>query len=196
MFQRFLEERKENPMDPEIRFFDESIIAKTNRSKRTKLAKKTIPTPFLDDEANNVTKTFTPPPPSNLGLPDNNTTYQYGTFPALDDSLFGRVRPTTIWRQEQSFHSLRQSVRFKAMKLSKAQETQRDIMKKAIKPISADRVAAAARRSVKDLDSALSSLSSQVGFMKTPRTIRDGKIRQEGNKLDEETERSEDSGDF
>ena len=52
MFQRFLEERNEAPEDPEIRFFDESIIAKHNRSKATTLTtggkKKT---PFLDDES-------------------------------------------------------------------------------------------------------------------------------------------------
>ena len=49
LFQRFLEERKENPDLPEIRFFDESITAKRNRSKRETLAKggKKKPTPFL-----------------------------------------------------------------------------------------------------------------------------------------------------
>jgi hypothetical protein len=52
MFQRFLEERQDNPEDPETRFFDESIIAKQNRSKKTTLAKGgKRPTPFLDDES-------------------------------------------------------------------------------------------------------------------------------------------------
>jgi hypothetical protein len=52
MFQRFLEERKENPDDPEILFFDESIIAKQNRSKTTTLTtggkKRTV---FLENES-------------------------------------------------------------------------------------------------------------------------------------------------
>ncbi|CAN0279696.1 unnamed protein product, partial [Phaeothamnion confervicola] len=33
MFERFLEERVAHPRQPEIRFFDESILAKLNRSK-------------------------------------------------------------------------------------------------------------------------------------------------------------------
>jgi len=53
MFDRFLEERRENQDDPEVKFFDESISAKINRSKKTALAnigrhaKKA--TPFLED---------------------------------------------------------------------------------------------------------------------------------------------------
>jgi hypothetical protein len=57
MFQTFLEERQDNPGQPELRFFDESIIAKRNRSKRANLkngGKKA--TPFLDDESGKVSK--------------------------------------------------------------------------------------------------------------------------------------------
>lgn len=55
MFQRFLEERMDNPDHPEIRFFDESILAKLNRSKVKKMAKGgKLPTPFLDDESGKV----------------------------------------------------------------------------------------------------------------------------------------------
>ena len=181
MFQRFLEERQENPMDPEIRFFDESIIAKLNRSAKAKVSKK-FTTPFLDDKTNDINKTFISTPPSNLGIPDNDTVYQYGTFPSLDKSLFGRIRPATVWRQEQSFDSLRQSSRPK--KLSKAQKTQRDIMKEAMKPMSSDRGAV-----VKDLDSALSILSSRVGFMNTHKHRR-------GDKKTEEMESSKGSKVF
>jgi dDENN domain len=35
MFDRFIVERRENPFDPEVKFFDESIAAKIKRSKRT-----------------------------------------------------------------------------------------------------------------------------------------------------------------
>lgn len=170
MFQRFLEEREENPMDPQIRFFDESIIAKLNRSKKTTLANggKKVPTPFIDDESETVTKTFTPPPPSNLGLPDNESTYQYGTFPELDLSLFGRPRPATVWRQERSFN--RSSMRFKSFKLSKAQKTQRDVMKKAVmKPDVTKRITDATRQSVTTLEGALTSITPKLGFM-SPRS--------------------------
>ena len=55
MFQRFLEERMENPGQTEIRFFDEAIVAKLNRSKVKKMAKGgKVPTPFLDDDSGKV----------------------------------------------------------------------------------------------------------------------------------------------
>lgn len=55
IFQRFLEERMDNPDHHEIRFFDESILAKLNRSKRSTMAKGgPLPTPFLEDESNKV----------------------------------------------------------------------------------------------------------------------------------------------
>ena len=50
MFQRFLEERQENPDDSELRFFDESIVAKKNRSKKSTLQTGKKPTPFLDSD--------------------------------------------------------------------------------------------------------------------------------------------------
>ena len=61
MFQRFLEQRKDNPDSPELRFFDEAIIAKNNRSKKANLSmsgKK--PTPFLDDESGEVSQASVP----------------------------------------------------------------------------------------------------------------------------------------
>lgn len=50
MFQRFLEERSENPNDAEVLFFDESIVAKNNRSMKRTITKggKQV-TPFLSD---------------------------------------------------------------------------------------------------------------------------------------------------
>ena len=55
MFQRFLEERKDNPDHPEMRFFDESIVAKNNRSKKYVLSKGgKQPTPFLDNVSDKV----------------------------------------------------------------------------------------------------------------------------------------------
>lgn len=52
MFQRFLEEKYESPNDAEILFFDESIVAKNNRSMKQTLTKGgKIETPFLSDKS-------------------------------------------------------------------------------------------------------------------------------------------------
>jgi hypothetical protein len=194
MFQRFLEERKDNPMDPEFRFFDESIIAKINRSKKAKLAQggKKLSTPFLDDEGQKIIKTFTPPPPSNLGLPDNETTYQYGTFPTLDYSLFGRIRPTAVWHRQVSNRRL-SSLRSNSLKLAKVQKTQRDIMKKAVMKSGVShlktRFSDAAKRSVRDLETALTVFSPKAGFIGPKPKSRDNAFRKHKN--EERTESSE-----
>lgn len=49
MFQRFLEERGDDPNSASVLFFDESIAAKNNRSTKTSLKKGRKTTPFLDD---------------------------------------------------------------------------------------------------------------------------------------------------
>ncbi len=49
-----------NPKQPEILFFDESIIAKLNRSKTT-ISKRE--TPFLSSLEGRHCQTFSPPPP-------------------------------------------------------------------------------------------------------------------------------------
>lgn len=50
MFQVFTVERHENPHDPEVLFFDDSITAKMNRSKKTALTRGgKKETRFLDD---------------------------------------------------------------------------------------------------------------------------------------------------
>jgi hypothetical protein len=55
MFQAFVQERTRNPTNPSILFFDESIIAKNNRSRKTTLTtggkQKTT---FLDDTSGEV----------------------------------------------------------------------------------------------------------------------------------------------
>jgi hypothetical protein len=55
MFQAFVQERKANPTSPSILFFDESIIAKNNRSRKTTLTSGgKHKTPFLDDMSGEV----------------------------------------------------------------------------------------------------------------------------------------------
>jgi hypothetical protein len=96
MFERFIEERIANPNHPQIKFFDESIIAKLNRSK-TQLSKRE--TSFLDDNSDAVTEIFNPPPPSNWGLPDTGVAYTYSAFPKLRPDMFGNIRkPRRLFR--------------------------------------------------------------------------------------------------
>ena len=99
LFQRFLQERRESPHDPECIFFEASINAKINRSKLTALANLgrggKRDTAFLDDNSKKITDVYTPPPPSNLGLPGR--TYHYGCFPNLDTKLFGKTRKPHKW---------------------------------------------------------------------------------------------------
>jgi len=100
MFARFVDERIENRKQPEVLFFDESILAKNNRSKKsTLISGGKTETPFLADNSGDVSETFTPPPPSNWGLPDDERLYDYGSFPSLDTNLFGKVRPPKKWPQ-------------------------------------------------------------------------------------------------
>lgn len=54
MFQGFVYERQENPDDPEVRFFDESILAKENRSKKVKFRGGKKATEFLNDSTGQV----------------------------------------------------------------------------------------------------------------------------------------------
>eukprot|EP00536_Pseudo-nitzschia_multiseries_P002538 jgi/Psemu1/5747/gm1.5747_g len=159
LFQRFLEERKDNPDLPEIRFFDESIVAKRNRSKKSTLGiKAKKPTPFLDDKTTwNVEKVFVSPSPNNFGIPDTEKTYRYGTFPALDKKRFGRIRPPVKWPQLTNLDS----VRYVTKADSKMKKKQNEIFRKAIRPVlvAPNAVAAAAKRTAKDLESTLAALS-------------------------------------
>lgn len=61
LFDRFIDERRENCFDPEVKFFDESISAKIKRSKRTVILsnisrqpRKVIATAFLEDSSTMV----------------------------------------------------------------------------------------------------------------------------------------------
>uniref|UniRef100_A0A7S2Y961 UDENN domain-containing protein n=1 Tax=Entomoneis paludosa TaxID=265537 RepID=A0A7S2Y961_9STRA len=112
LFERFMQERIECPTDSEVMFFDTSIDAKQNKFQKTAPFKKFRPggkkdTSFLDDKSKVVTEKFTPPPPSNSGLPDDGRTYHYGSFPDLDLSLYGKVRPPIVWPEFQSKGSIR-----------------------------------------------------------------------------------------
>ena len=54
MFSRFIQERLTNPEHPDVVFFNESIVAKKNRSKKKALVSKRKQTLFLSDESGKV----------------------------------------------------------------------------------------------------------------------------------------------
>ena len=106
MFERFIEERLVNPavnahLDLSyltLRFFDESIIQKKNRSKTTKLVKGSRETPFLLDDSYSIAETFTPPAPSNWGL-SGEARFHYVSFPRLQAENYGTIREAKQWEQ-------------------------------------------------------------------------------------------------
>ena len=119
MFERFIQERLEDPDDPEVMFFDESIDVKQSRFRKAPFTrirnagKKGDSFSFLEDKSKQVTEKYTPPPPSHLGLPDDGRTYHYGSFPDLDPALFGKVRPPMMWKEYHS-KSAASSMRLRA----------------------------------------------------------------------------------
>ena len=54
MFNRFIQERLSNPDHPDVVFFNDSIIAKKNRSKKKALVSKRKQTLFLLDDSGRV----------------------------------------------------------------------------------------------------------------------------------------------
>lgn len=167
MFQRFLEARQHDPCDPLFLFFDESIIAKQNRSKRLTVRQRD--TPFLDDQSGVVKETFTPPPPSNWGLPDDGRSYQYGSFPKLNYDLFGKVRKPMEWpapKKVSTFYEMkvpRASSTFPQLSLwqPQTQVWQHEMLSRTLAPsvASADSFLWAPKEGFKSIEAALSALS-------------------------------------
>lgn len=97
MFHCLVEEKMSNPEQHEIHFFDESIVAKKNRSRKS--VGKKYDTPFLSDLSLKIREVYAPPQPSNWGLPDDGTVYRYASgFPTrLEENLYGTLRPPKKW---------------------------------------------------------------------------------------------------
>lgn len=89
-FLRFVHEASLS-LTPPVKLFDESIIAKANRSRLT-LRKR--PTPFLLDKSNNVLKTLVVVTPDVHDLPPG-VTYSYPVL-QLRRELFCEPRPTDV----------------------------------------------------------------------------------------------------
>lgn len=92
MFSNYISERLEAPDQVEIKYFDENIIAKSNRSI---LSLKKNTTPFLSDESDVISESFTVPLPSNSGLPTDRV-YTYTSFPYFDKKLVGNIRNAQV----------------------------------------------------------------------------------------------------
>ena len=119
IFQRFLEERLEDPHDASVLLFDEAIIAKNNRSMKKSIKQGKMTTPFLDNDSWKILDSFTPPAPSNWGLPADGRRYSYPKFPKLDKSLFGAVRAKKRWPPEWEQKIQRKGIsRVKSMRRS------------------------------------------------------------------------------
>ena len=99
MFSNYISERLEAPDQVEIKYFDENIIAKRNRSM---LALKKSTTPFLSDESDRISESFTVPLPSNAGLPSDRV-YSYTSFPSFDKSLAGNIRNAQVHQSIRNY---------------------------------------------------------------------------------------------
>ena len=179
MFSRFLSERKENPTDPAVLFFDESINAKLNRSKKAALSNigrggKKGTTAFLDDKSALVTDTFAPPPPSNWGLPDDGRCYHYGSFPELNPELFGKIRPPMQWPQRH-----RKSTFIPRGSLA-VQQKEQFVVAKAM-AATPGKIYSASKRGVKNLETAITALSSP--FSSPFRTPNDSQQQSDRNRF-------------
>ncbi len=88
MYSEFKDERQFNSDLPEIRYFDESIAAKKNRSRFTF---STQSTPFLDSRSNDIQEIYTPPTPTVAGLPLGQL-FEYDGWPLLKINNVGPPR--------------------------------------------------------------------------------------------------------
>lgn len=93
MFTNFLHERLESKENfTEIRFFDENILAKENRSVLT-MSKSS--TPFLSDDKDYLRESFTVPIPNTAGISEG-ARFAYSSFPKLSLDRVGIVRSPKV----------------------------------------------------------------------------------------------------
>eukprot|EP00658_Telonema_sp_P-2_P016019 TRINITY_DN16203_c0_g1_i2.p1 TRINITY_DN16203_c0_g1~~TRINITY_DN16203_c0_g1_i2.p1 ORF type:complete len:930 (-),score=172.04 TRINITY_DN16203_c0_g1_i2:128-2917(-) len=88
MFHRFAAEAVVRPLAARIQFFDESIIAKLNRS----VHEIQRPTPFLDDRTTDHSSVYWAPTPNWRGVLPQSYGSTSGGWPRLSPTLFGSPR--------------------------------------------------------------------------------------------------------
>lgn len=94
MFEQFIEQRtyfnqNMNAKEAyEVRFFDECVIAKHNRSKMNVMK---ASTPFLDDESFAISETFVCPFPNTRGIEEGEI-FTHSPFVSMNESRFGNIR--------------------------------------------------------------------------------------------------------
>ncbi len=94
LFSSFLQECHQEPPSPRVQFLDEAIRAKSVYMKRVlQRQMSNQSSSYLPNELEQVLlETYTPPPPSHIGLPADQSTWQYASFPTLDLSLIGPLQ--------------------------------------------------------------------------------------------------------
>jgi len=127
MFQRFIEEKIYNPYASGVKFFDDSIIAKKNRSKSSMRRRKE--TKFINDESGKIVETFVPPDVNNAGISE--TSFHYTKFPeSLDRSFIGPIRkPKVLGDQGRQGKMLTTS-------MQKSSRSQQKVLADLLKPLS------------------------------------------------------------
>ena len=90
MYSEFNDERRYNAEMPEIKYFEESVADKKNRSLLNKFS--AASTPFLNSCADEVSETYFPPPPNVSGLQIGQK-FEYNRWPQLRMENVGPVRP-------------------------------------------------------------------------------------------------------
>jgi len=92
MYSEFKDERRFTADMPEIRYFEESIAEKRNRSRFTFRGQST---PFLNSSADDINETYTPPTPSVSGLSVGQK-FEYQKWPQLRAENVGPMRPIRV----------------------------------------------------------------------------------------------------
>ncbi|GAX22822.1 hypothetical protein FisN_24Lh105 [Fistulifera solaris] len=94
LFSSFLQECHQEPPSPHVQFLDDAIQAKSVYMKRVlQRQMSNHSSSYLPNELEHALhETYTPPPPSHIGLPEDQSNWQYASFPTLDLSLIGPLR--------------------------------------------------------------------------------------------------------
>jgi IQ calmodulin-binding motif len=114
-----------------------------------------------------ITETYTPPPPSNFGLPDDGRSYQYSTFPKLDPNLYGKIRAPMKWT-EQNLRASMRNIGRRTSTLARANE--QAVVEKATRSLLNN----VTKRGTRNLENALKALSSP--FNPTPKRANNNPI--------------------